>query len=839
MTNHKVLSVLLLFAFSWILFCVSTVILVEPSLLIKGFIVVLCLMTLWRPAWGIGLFLVTMPLYGGSKPGDFHTIHFIEILTFLDLSLSLRLLIHVCKNNKIISVRLQNPLVFVIFVYWLIALLSLSTVCPSSQIRALIWPEPLEAYSFIGLTEEAYMYSWHSWFILTESLLLGIALYNIPTSNKNWSMRWVYCLLAGLVASLVLGVLDFYSLIDLTAVRPAFHLKDYGPAYRHQRLSSVFGNPGWYAQFVTLATPAVLAILSIPLRRRSLLFVMIGLMALTEFTLILAYQRGGWISYPLTLLVVWFCIYVFDAEHQSTAEIRAKTKSAIKKILISVPVTIIISVSLIYIIGKNTTTEYNKVDTYLERAKGMQNTQDRLAYWVPTSAITKLNPILGAGNESYSFQFTGLYLGKDAPYALTEKENMIMAGSAHNLYFQTLAGKGWLGLVSLLALMLVSIRISWTLTFSQGKSPALIPLSNNQRLLVMMGFTYTMALMIYSNVGEIFYVPINYIVFVLFYALIIRDVPQIRNIASKTTIKILLGIAFFFILHLLWEYGYPSAIRDKLKQSNPSGCYAIEGNPIDPATQYRWCSRQFTVNAPLTMIDSKPYAMIWLAPQLPAHSFPFQVKVLHKGKQLIEQTLTRGGAQRILAALPMEALNLKSGFPINDHVSLEVITNDSFIPLLETNGAASDIRNLSVQWFFNEAYPGCYENEGNPLEPASQFRWCSSHFQVRLPVIRRDSKQYGSLSLLAAPQLVDHHNAFTLQVLLNGKMVQSKTLTPGSLEQVMIELPFNHANPSIIDGGSDTVLLDFVTSDAFIPFVESKGVSADTRILSVQWFYNN
>ena len=70
-------------------------------------------------------------------------------------------------------------------------------------------------------------------------------------------------------------------------------------------------------------------------------------------------------------------------------------------------------------------------------------------------------------------------------------------------------------------------------------------------------------------------------------------------------------------------------------------------------------------------------------------------------------------------------------------------------------------------------------------------------------------------------------------------MVQSKTLTPGSLEQVMIELPFNHANPSIIDGGSDTVLLDFVTSDAFIPFVESKGVSADTRILSVQWFYNN
>ena len=701
MTNHKVLSVLLLLASSWILFCVSTTILVEPSFLVKVFAVVLCLMTLWRPAWGIGLFLITMPLFGGSRPGDFHTIHFIEILTFLDLSLVLRLLIYVCKNNKIISVRFQNPLVFVIFIYWLIALLSLSTVWPSSQMRALIWPEPLEAYSFIGLNESAYMYSWLSWFILTESLLLGIAFYNIPTSNKNWAMRWVYCLLAGLVASLVLGVLDFYSLIDLTEVRPAFHLKELGAGFRFERLSSLFGHPGWYAQFVTLSTPAVLAILSIPLRRRNLLFVMIGLMAFTEFTLILVFQRGGWVSYPLTLLAVWFCIYVFDTEHQSTTEIRAKTKGAIRKILISVPVTIIISFSLIYIIGKNTTTKYNTAQNFLERAKDIQKTQDRLAYWGPVSTITKLHPILGAGNESYSFQFTGLYLGKDAPYALTEKEDGIMNGSSHNLYFQTLAGKGWLGLVSLLALMLVSIRTSWSLTFSQSSSPALAPLSNNQRLLVMMGFTYTIALMIYSNVGEIFYVPINYIVFVLFYALIIRDVPQIRNIASKTTIKVLLGIAFFFMLHLLWEYGYPSAIRDKLKQSIPSGCYAIEGSPIDPATQYRWCGRQFTTSAPLTMIDSKPYAMIWLAPQLPAHRFPFQVKVFHKGKQLIEQTLARGGPQRILAALPMESLNLKSGLPINDHVSLEVITNDSFIPLLETNGASSDRRNLSVQWFYN------------------------------------------------------------------------------------------------------------------------------------------
>jgi hypothetical protein len=101
------------------------------------------------------------------------------------------------------------------------------------------------------------------------------------------------------------------------------------------------------------------------------------------------------------------------------------------------------------------------------------------------------------------------------------------------------------------------------------------------------------------------------------------------------------------------------------------------------------------------MIDSKPYAMLWLAPQLPAHRFPFKVKVFHKGKLLIEQTLARGGLQKILVALPMDKLDLKSGLPVNDHVTLEVITNDSFIPFLETNGISTDNRNLSVQWFIN------------------------------------------------------------------------------------------------------------------------------------------
>ena len=273
-------------------------------------------------------------------------------------------------------------------------------------------------------------------------------------------------------------------------------MREYGGAYRHLRLSSLFGNPGWYAQFVTLATPAVLFILTLSIRKRAKFAVLIGIMSLTEFTLILAYQRGGWISYPLTLLVVWFCIYVLDEDEQSAAEVIAKAKGALKKILISIPITIILSLSLVYGLAKLVPTVAPTVDSYVERAAGIGQTQDRLVYWSPTEIMLKNHPVLGPGNESFAYQFDRMYLSKDAKYSLTasQKASDIMQGSAHNMYFQALAGKGVLGLLSLLAVIVVSASVCWSLAFSDSAAGGETRLSTRQRLVLMMGLSFTAAL---------------------------------------------------------------------------------------------------------------------------------------------------------------------------------------------------------------------------------------------------------------------------------------------------------------------------------------------------------
>ena len=72
--HFHIVSLLLL---AWLLFNLSAALWVTPSALVKALSAGLFFLTLYRPALGIGVFLVLMPIYGGSKPGDAHTIHFL------------------------------------------------------------------------------------------------------------------------------------------------------------------------------------------------------------------------------------------------------------------------------------------------------------------------------------------------------------------------------------------------------------------------------------------------------------------------------------------------------------------------------------------------------------------------------------------------------------------------------------------------------------------------------------------------------------------------------------------------------------------------------------------
>jgi len=809
---------------AWVLFSLSAALWIDLSVLVKVLAIGLFGLTLYRPMWGIGVFLVMMPFYGGSKPGDTHTIHFLELFTVLDLALCIGLLQRVYQGKQSLTLRFSHPMVFVAVIYWLVALMSLSTVAPDAQLLDLFWPDPHGAYSFFALTEDQKMYSWLAWFTLTESLLLGFVIYNLNTVTSSWGRHWSFCVLFGLLISLVLGVLDFYDLINLSKISPNF----YGVGERHTRLMSVFGNSGWFAQFVTLATPTVLAILTLAVSKRSKLIMVIALMSLTEFTLILSYQRGGWISYPLTLLVVWFCVYVLDDEEQSATEVIAKAKGAVKNILVSIPITIALSLSLVYGINKLAPAAVVGIDSYVARAASIKQTEARTVYWEPTTLMLKPHPVLGAGNESFAYQFGHMYLAKDAPYALTEEQKAIdiMQGSAHNMYFQALAGKGVLGLLSLLALMWVSVMTCWSLALTEPTAGGATRLSSWQRLVLMMGLSYTAALSIYGNVGEIFYVPVNYILFVFFYALVVREVPIAKGVSKQRQLFIFVVILVAFIAHLIWEYGYPGASREALRSGNPNGCYVVEGETWLPVARYRWCSRRFTVRAPMAIFNAKPHALISLAPHIPARNTPFIIKVYYLDRLVLTRAIDRGKVNQILVPLPENLLPVASVSSQFNFVTLDIKTNDSFIPSLLPTAPSTDNRNLSVQWFFNALPHGCYDIEGSTVEPSRQYRWCANQFSIQLPLHSEAGQHQMSLALLA-PLLAGHDTPFIVKVFWAGQPLQEHLLERGRLSTLLIDVPTN----AVSVGGGSSVTLDFVTNDAFVS-------PPDPRLLSVQWYFN-
>lgn len=128
-------------------------------------------------------------------------------------------------------------------------------------------------------------------------------------------------------------------------------------------------------------------------------------------------------------------------------------------------------------------------------------------------------------------------------------------GSAHNLYFQAMSGKGFLGLASLLALIITTLVVVWNGIAGNttiSKEPRLAKL---QRLSLMMTLGFICAMSIYGNVGEIFYSPSGYIVFAIFLFITIGIVPTDYEISKRLMYSIFVFLGLAFIVHVLIEFG--------------------------------------------------------------------------------------------------------------------------------------------------------------------------------------------------------------------------------------------------------------------------------------------
>lgn len=407
--------------------------------------------------------LALLPL-GGNRPGTPHAFHAALVGASLLIGLSIRRLL-TSRRRAVQSFEeiITNPLLLAGLLYCFCSVASLTAVPINhviDEVRNLTnfsYPREIGSslLSILKTGEHTLLYSYVSVYLTLLAYALGLNIFWLCRENSTHRTSRVFlsAIGLGLLASGIIGLLDYYHLSDLRWFRPLDPIVN--PGYQQFRLQSFFAHSGWYAEYVTLAMPTCLVLLALnaPFWLR-VVTVILGL-ALGEFILILTYQRGGWISYPVTLFAVWAAIYVVRCLEQHRIDVASALRRSLGKILVSLPLTVIVSLALVTGIQGKESIE-SALSPYISRFKDIQRTGDRTDFFFAGLLIGSKHPILGGGADSFAWQFDREFESPQGSFF--SRYVLPLHGSAHNVFAQTFSGKGIAGLISLLAIPYLLIR---------------------------------------------------------------------------------------------------------------------------------------------------------------------------------------------------------------------------------------------------------------------------------------------------------------------------------------------------------------------------------------------
>jgi O-antigen ligase len=523
-----------------------------------------------------------LPIFG-NRPGTEQHLSLTFISTLLLLATSAKSIIQ-RKSETDLNYR-SNKLFVLKSAYFILAICSLTSL-PWNELL-MKFPNFFQLGSLASYPESIYRIitadELKEYYPLTAIINLFLVLqisklfYEHTVKDSNFAINSFAAILVGLVFSLVSGLADYYGLINLRFLRSLDPIVN--PGDQQFRLQSFFGHSGWYAEYLTFCIPMVICTLLMPIKFYYRLALSIFLMIVGEYTLILTYQRGGWLSYPLSLFAVWTAIYIFRLYEQGrTDNFISLFKSAARKILISLPLTIIFSMLLVKgIAGENSDKLLNK---YKYRVAEITKTNDRTEFMKAGFDFGLLRPFLGGGIDSFALQYEKEVA--DSNGRLYQKYNLPLHGSAHNFYMQIFSGTGIAGLFCILAIIYTILHTSFKILRARNS------ISRENLAILLTSAAFCTAIVIYGIVQEIFYVQVLQI---LFFSVIAVFAATFReNLKSTLNIRIFLTILISITtLHIVWVNLLPGS-----NHISDFGCYRAEHEP--DGRIYKWCSKSVFFN---------------------------------------------------------------------------------------------------------------------------------------------------------------------------------------------------------------------------------------------------
>jgi hypothetical protein len=542
---------------------------------------VLIAIPLFSKRAGIFLFTLLLPLFG-NRPGSEQAF----ILFFVAICLNSGFIINLLVQRKafIPAVNYKNPVIFLAILYVSVSAFSLISL-PLVEIYHIFKSQVTSwndfgalSYVFLNLitsTEDRLSYSVFSvvWTLLSFSFMFYV--YFVCQKNRENIRLTFFAILSGLLITLTAGLMDYYSFISLSFLRTLDPVVN--PGGTQFRLQSFFGHSGWFAEYVTLCIPFSLIVLSIPVRFSIRLVTIIFILLLGEFSLILSFQRGGWVSYPLTLLIVWASIYVYQKLQTSDLSFISALKGSFLKIAVSIPLTLAATILVFYSLSSAGLIKEDNgriISRYADRFTEITRSSDRTDFMKAGFMLGSLYPIMGGGSESFAYRFNNEFNKPQG--AFYQKLNLPLFGSSHNVYMQTFAGKGAAGLILLISLIGYTIISSFRLVL-YGKNHTL-----NEKIYLLGVASFCFAFLIYGNVQELFYIQTLQFIFFIILGLVAALHSNLENLPYRKRALIACLVLAAAIAHAFWVYNVNAS--DKHLEY---GCYGEESD--QKGKIYRWC----------------------------------------------------------------------------------------------------------------------------------------------------------------------------------------------------------------------------------------------------------
>lgn len=515
--NHKYISKIILSIIIILLGYVYGTIFNLLTTPLKTFVVLIVIAVLTNPRFGFFLTAITLPFFCNQPGSQLYLSLFDLLILGTIISWLIRLLFYKETLFK------KSFIDYWVLLFFITTLFSFINIIPEIKQT---YQEMNSIKQFISsiFTYYAVTYCWSIKHFYDFIIAILFCYFIINYIDKKEIQDFIKLAILALLFSEIIGILEYFKIISLTFYRPE------NPdiiRIGFRRLMSFSGHSGWYSEYMIMLLPLLVAYLMIDNKMDKKLLSIIFF--ITVISLLLTYQRGGWLAFIGSFIVMLILYYLYLNK-------KDYLPSHFKKNLIFFIITIFV-LPLIAIIAHYI---FQNDKPLFMRILTTFRFTDRQSYFYSGWLLSSLNPIIGNGIGSffslYNINIPEFYSGvysKD--YA-----------TCHNTYFHLLTERGILGLTSFLLFTFITIKEN--IIFLKNKKNSRI-----DNIISTAAVGSLVAFLIYGFMQYLFYIRITDILFWVIIAFSAINIPLNLSPINPKIKKIKIGIIIFIIILSLYQ----------------------------------------------------------------------------------------------------------------------------------------------------------------------------------------------------------------------------------------------------------------------------------------------